>query len=256
MVFGPAPPHGERSELNISVRGYSMIRFALGAALLGLASLPAAAADLPTAKGVAPAPVVDMWSPWMVRVRAIGVLPQDGGKGGVKLPGGALIPGSNVGVSNSVVPEIDISYFFTKNIAVEAICCISPHTIKAKGSIAALGTIGKTIVFPPTVMLQYHLTDFGAFKPYVGVGVNYTHYFPNGNGANFTGLKIKDSWGVAGQIGFDYMIDRHWGINFDVKKIMMEPNARVTLLPGGPVPLTSKVKINPWVVGAGVTYRF
>ncbi|MBL8587184.1 MAG: OmpW family protein [Methylobacteriaceae bacterium] len=232
------------------------VRLALGAAFLGLAALPAAAADLPTAKGVAPAPVVDMWSPWMVRVRAIGVLPQDGGSGRVYLPGGALIAGSNVGVSNSVVPEIDISYFFTRNIAVEAICCLTPHTIKAKGSIAALGTIGKAVVFPPTVMLQYHFTGLGAFKPYVGVGVNYTHYFRNGTGPNFTGLKINDSWGVAGQIGFDYMLDQHWGINFDVKKVMMQPKAKVTLLPGGPVPLSAKVKIDPWIVGMGVTYRF
>ncbi len=229
-------------------------RLALGAAFLGLAALPAAAADLPTAKGAAPAPVIEAWSPWMVRVRAVGVLPQDGGKGRVYLPGGAMIPGSNLGVSNSVVPEVDISYFFTKNIAVEAICCLTPHTIKAKGSIAALGTIGKAIVFPPTVMLQYHFTELGAFKPYVGVGLNYTHYFRNGTGANFTGLKVSDSWGVAGQIGFDYMIDRHWGINFDVKKILMEPKARVTLLPA--TPLTAKAKINPWVVGAGVVYRF
>jgi outer membrane protein len=59
---------------------------------------------------------------------------------------------------------------------------------------------------------------------------------------------------VAGQIGFDYMIDRHWGINFDVKKIYIEPKATVTLLPA--TPLTANVKIDPWIIGTGVTYRF
>lgn len=231
-----------------------LIRSALGVALLGLAALPAAAADLPTVKGAAPAPVIEAWSPWMVRVRALAVLPQDGGKGKVYLPGGAQIPGASLGVSNSVVPEVDISYFFTKNLAVEAICCITPHSVKAKGTIAALGKLGDVIVFPPTVTLQYHFTELGAFKPYVGVGVNYTHYFRNGSGANFAGLKVKDSWGVAAQIGFDYMIDRHWGFNFDVKKVWMQPKASVTLLPA--TPLTAKVKIDPWLVGAGVTYRF
>lgn len=230
-------------------------RIALGA-LAAAVALPALAADLPTKKEPLVAPIMDYWSPWMIRVRAIGVLPHDGGSAKVSAAG-ARIPGASAKVSNSVVPEVDISYFFTKNIAVEAICCISPHKVTAKGSIAALGEIGKTVVFPPTVMLQYHFTNFGAFKPYAGVGVNYTHFFKDSTGAAFTGLKIKDSWGVAGQVGFDYMIDRHWGINVDLKKIMMEPKANVGLVTAnGVVPVSAKVKINPWIVGAGVTYRF
>ena len=215
------------------------------------AAAPALAADLPTTKGPAVAPFVDSWNPWMVRVRVLGVLPVSSGTVSTAL--GPII-GSNARVSNSIVPEVDISYFFTKNIAVEAICCVTPHKVTATGAIAGLGEIGKTVAFPPTVLLQYHFTDFGAFKPYIGVGVNYTHYFGNGSGPLFTNLSIKDSWGVAGQVGFDYMFDRHWGINFDVKRILMQPRATVTLLPA--TPLTAKVKIDPWLVGVGVTYRF
>ena len=215
------------------------------------AAVPAVAADLPNTKGPAAAPVVDFFNPWMLRVRLVGVLPTSSG---TVYNAAGPIAGSNVRVTNSIVPEIDISYFFTKNIAVEAICCVTPHTVNAAGSIAGLGQIGKTIAFPPTVLLQYHFTDFGAFKPYVGVGVNYTHYFGNGSGPLFANLSIKDSWGVAGQVGFDYMIDKHWGFNVDVKKLLMQPNATVTLLPA--TPLTAKVKIDPWIVGMGVTYRF
>ena len=238
-----------------------MIRFgklALGAAaLLGLTSF-ATAADLPTTKGVAAAPV-EMWSPWMVRVRAIAVIPDESARIRNAVTNAAITPAS-VNISNSVVPEVDISYFFTKNIAVEAICCITPHKIRGTGAIAALGQIGKTTLFPPTVMLQYHFTEMGAFKPYVGIGLNYTKFLRERSGPNYVGLNIKDSWGVAGQIGFDYMIDRHWGINFDVKKIYMEPRATVSVAPGvlapGAVPVSAKVKINPWIIGTGVTYRF
>lgn len=221
--------------------------------VLGTLAMPALAADLPVrVDAPAPAPVfLDNYHPFMIRVRAIGVLPDSSA---TVSAAGAVIPGASLKVSNSVVPEVDISYFFTKNIAIEAICCISPHNIKSAGTIAGLGKVGSTVVFPPTVLLQYHFTGLGAFKPYLGVGVNYTHYFRDSNGANFAGLKVRDSWGVAGQVGFDYMLTDNWGINFDVKKIMMEPNARVTLLPA--VPITAKVKINPWVIGMGVTYRF
>lgn len=228
-------------------------RSTLAAAALGVLSVPAIAADLPArVDAPAPAPVsFDSYHPWMVRVRAIGILPQ--GAGGSVAVNGAVQPGAELKVSNSVVPEVDISYFFTKNIAVEAICCIAPHSIKAAGAIATLGKVGDVVVFPPTVLLQYHFTGMGAFKPYIGAGVNYTHYFRNGNGANFTNVRVKDSWGVAGQVGFDYMLTDNWGFNVDVKKIMMEPNA--TALLGANV-VTAKAKINPWVVGVGLTYRF
>jgi outer membrane protein len=225
--------------------------------LMAALSAPIAfAADLPsgqTSPAPVPAPVVEDFMPWMVRIRGLAFVPQSS----ANLYGaGAPIDGT-LKVSNSIVPEIDISYFFTKNIAIEAICCVVPAKINAKGAVAALGNVGDVIAFPPTITLQYHFTDFGAFKPYIGVGVNYTHYFPNGNGANFANLKVDDSWGVAGQIGFDYMIDKHWAFNVDVKKILMQPNAQVNLLtPGGAVPLVAKTKIDPWLIGVGVGYRF
>ena len=220
------------------------------AAALGLAALPAIAADLPQ-RAPAPAPVMtyEAFDPWMIRVRAIGVLPD--GNSSVSVDGGSSISGLKI--SNAVVPEIDITYFFTKNIAVEAICCLAPHSIKGSKNLANVGDIGDTLLFPPTVMLQYHFTNFGAFKPYLGVGVNWTHFFNNDAKGLFNSLKIDDSFGVAAQIGFEYMINRNWGVNFDVKRIYMRPDATVRL---GAVPVTAKVRIDPWIVGVGVGYRF
>jgi len=224
------------------------------AAALGALALPAVAADL-SQRAPAPAPVMtyETFDPWMVRVRLIGVLPD--GDSTVSVNGG--VPISGLKISNAVVPEVDITYFFTKNIAVEAICCLAPHSIKASGALAGIvgaqNKVGETLLFPPTVMLQYHFTNFGAFKPYIGVGVNWTHYFDNDAGNGYSGLKIDDSFGVAAQIGFDYMINRNWGVNFDVKRILMRPDASVRF---AGIPVTAKVHIDPWIVGAGIVYRF
>ena len=241
----------------------SLVRTVVGSLVLLATSLSAQAGETTKKKKakaapaavsgtVAKTPAVEPFNPFMIRVRAIAVLPDSSAK--VYTAAGQYAGGS-LHASNSYVPEVDVSYFFTKNIAVEAICCLAPHTVKGSGTLASTGNLGDALLFPPTVLAQYHITEFGAFKPYVGVGVNYTHYFKNGGaGPSYANLSIKDSWGVAGQIGFDYMLDKHWGINFDVKKIMMEPNATVTLLPSTPV--TAKVKINPWIVGTGITYKF
>ena len=97
------------------------------AVVFGAAALPAMAADLPQ-RVAAPAPVMtyETFDPWMIRVRAVGVLPD--GESKVSVGGAPSVNGLKI--SNTFVPEVDISYFFTKNIAVEAICCLSPHKIK------------------------------------------------------------------------------------------------------------------------------
>ena len=224
------------------------IRLALAAALLGATALTTAhAADLPSSKAAPALPTLAQWSPWMIRGRALAVIPQE--KASLNI-GGAPIVGGKVDISNSAVPELDISYFFTKNIAVELILGVTPHNVKGAGVLAG-ARIGSAWLLPPTLTLQYHFTDFGAFKPYVGVGVNYTVFFNEKAKGGFASFDLKDSFGLALQGGFDYMIDQHWGINVDVKKIFLEPKVKVNngLISG-------KVKIDPWLIGAGVTYKF
>ncbi|QIB36102.1 OmpW/AlkL family protein [Ancylobacter pratisalsi] len=192
----------------------------------------------------APAPVVER-SPWQIRVRALLVMPEDGGS----VDG---VSGSDLSYSNAVVPELDITYFFTDNWAAELILGVTPHDINGSGSLSGLGKIGEVWLLPPTLTLQYHFTDFGAFKPYVGAGVNYTIFFDQ-KADSADSLDVKDSWGFALQAGFDYMIDEHWGFNVDVKKLFLQPDFDVTVAGNA---LTGKADLDPWIVGLGVTYRF
>jgi outer membrane protein len=218
-----------------------------GACLCALAA-PGYAADLPTRKTEPqPPPVVaPTFQPWQIRLRGVGLVPQ--GSGTID-----QLPGHKVTVGNSIIPEVDLSYYFTPNWAVEAICCLSRNSIYVSG---LAGASAQTWVFPPTVTGQYHFTNFGAFQPYLGVGVNFTDYFDTQtrNSLAGTSMHINPSWGVAGQVGFDYMIDSHWGFNVDVKRILMEPTWHVNETPF--TTLTGRANINPWLFGVGITYRF
>ncbi|RVC56022.1 OmpW family protein, partial [Mesorhizobium sp. M2A.F.Ca.ET.046.02.1.1] len=124
--------------------------------------------------------------------------------------------------------------------------------IAGQGTIGGLGNIGKVWLLPPTLTLQYHFTDLGAFKPYVGAGVNYTIFYNQDTGSA-DALKVKNTFGTALQVGFDYMVDQHWGLNFDVKKLFLKPDFDVTVTGAK---LTGKAELDPWLIGAGVTYRF
>jgi outer membrane protein len=214
-----------------------------------LAGMPARAADLSAAPDAAPeaqADVAAAFSPWQVRLRAIGVLPTDSGE--VK-----GISGSDLSYTDSVIPELDISYYFTRNISAELILGTTQSSIHGDGALGGLGKLGKTWILPPTLTAQYHFTNFGAFQPYVGAGVNYTIFYNQDATGAATDLKVKNAFGVALQAGFDYMIDDHWGANVDVKKIFLRPDFEATV---GGADVKGTAKLDPWLIGGGVTYRF
>ncbi|MER8415261.1 OmpW family protein [Mesorhizobium sp. M1342] len=217
------------------------------AVILMVVGQQAVAADLAQAASVpqAGALVTEAPSPWQIRLRALGVIAEDSGYVN-------RVPGSGLSFSDTVPPELDISYFFTDNIAAELILGTTYANIEGQGAIGGLGNIGKVWLLPPTLTLQYHFTNFGAFKPYVGAGVNYTIFY-NQDAGSVDALKVKNTFGTALQVGFDYMVDQHWGVNFDVKKLFLKPDFDVTV---DGAKLTGKAELDPWLIGAGVTYRF
>nr|WP_250809881.1 OmpW family protein [Neorhizobium tomejilense] len=206
----------------------------------------AAAADLTPVSVAPPAGESAVASSrWQIRVRGLGVITEN--RGSVN-----GVPGSDLSFSDSVIPELDISYFFTDNIAAELVLGTTYANIKEDGAVGV--PVGRAWLLPPTLTLQYHFTDLGAFKPYVGAGVNYSLFYNQSEKPGFHNLDVENNVGAALQVGFDYMIDQHWGVNFDVKKIFLETKWKADHDVLGP--LSGKAKINPWLIGAGVTYRF
>lgn len=178
---------------------------------------------------------------FMVRVRAVDVLFDNGQKDGLDTVVGKIEADSRW------IPELDLSYFFTKNIAAELVLTY-PQTV----DITANGAqIGKIKALPPSLLVQYHFTDLGPFKPYVGLGVNYTLFFSRDNILNGNASVDRSSVGLAGQVGFDYMFNKNWGLNVDVKYIQMSTDVNVVGL--GRI---GKLDLNPVTAGVGVSYRF
>jgi outer membrane protein len=225
-----------------------------------LASNSVRGADLGPAPVYYKAPPIEPRNPWMIRLRVLGVLPGTAGSS-VNVPGTPLLssPNSGLSISDQAIPELDITYFFTANLAAELILGVTSHHVSGNGALTGLD-IGKAWLLPPTLTLQYHFTDFGPLKPYVGAGINYTVFF-NQSAANtslaglsVTDLNIKNQFGAAVQFGFDYMLDRHWGLNFDVKKLWLRPEYSATL--NNAIAVTGRAHIDPWPVSGGVAYKF
>ena len=197
-------------------------------------------------------------NPWMVRVRAVYVDWQNGQSNGSNTAFG--VQTNNVNAQNQWLPEFDVSYFFTKNIAAELVLSY-PQPVNINSNLTS-GPTGTINALPPSLLLQYHFTELGALKPYVGAGINYTIF---GNRNNFSLSNINNSLtvnqnsvGFVGQIGADYMFDKNWGMNVDLKYATMSTNVNTA---GGASGLggstnIGKLTLNPLMPAIGVTYKF
>lgn len=173
--------------------------------------------------------------PWLVRARAVHLDSANKDHTGLGLS-----------INNKTLPELDITYFFSPNIAAELVLTV-PQKQDVHSSVA--GYLGTLKHLPPSLLAQYHFTQFNGFKPYVGAGINYTR---------FSSVKLlggaadvqRNSWGGALQLGVDIALNPQWSLNFDVKKLYLNTDVSVGGVKQG------NFKIDPVLVGVGLGYRF
>lgn len=195
-----------------------------------LTALALAAASLMSANAFAQAKD----GPWMVRVRAVNMTSANSGSTGLGLS-----------INDKVIPDFDVSYFFTPNIAAELLLTIPQQHDLSSSKLG--GKIGTITHLPPTLLLQYHFNANG-FKPYVGAGINYTSFTSVDLPA---GVDVKrSSTGGALQVGVDVPLSGNMYFNFDVKKVYLGTDVSA----GGTN--LGTFNVDPLLVGVGVGWRF
>ena len=190
---------------------------------------------------------------WMARVRVVNV-----GWTNQSDPVGALaVPANGIHLSDKTIPEVDISYFFTRNLAAELILTYpQKHTARVVQSAVGAVDAGTLKELPPTLTLQYHFMPDAQFRPYVGAGVNYT-FFSSVNLAPLNAVSgganslSGSSLGGTLQVGFDVKVGKNSYINFDVKKVYIRADLTNSAL--GKI---STVKGDPLLIGVGYGFKF
>ncbi|MBT7951190.1 MAG: OmpW family protein [Gammaproteobacteria bacterium] len=223
----------------------------------------------------------------LVRLRGIAIVPDDDSDQ-VRVAGLGTVQGLNggessrVNVTKAIVPEVDITYMLTKYIGIEAIAGIANHDVElqdnglstlvttltggAAGSCLTDGfKIFDTWVLPPTVTIQYHFMPDNNIRPYAGVGVNYTAFLWDDATTQLetavggpVHVNSRNGWAWAAQVGVDIDWKDNWYFNIDLKYIDLETEASI-FIDGGPLAGTNlrvDTNVSPFVVGAGIGYRF
>lgn len=210
-----------------------------GAAALGLLAQPALAQQSPVRGKQA--------GDFMIGLGVIGVLPMDSGN--------VDVIGGTPSASFAVTPQLDFTYFFTPNFAVNLIAATTRHDVEVTGSALGDVDLGRVWALPPTLTFQYHPLPAERFSPYVGVGVNWTMFYGEGGGRTpgVLDVDVRNAFGVALNVGLDIEMAPNWLMNIDVKKLFLRPDVAVDTALGR---VNATADLDPWIFGLSVRYRF
>jgi outer membrane protein len=222
---------------------------ALGGAALALAATPAIAQDADTDRA------------GDIQFKVLGTLVAPDGKIteiNVNLPG--LPATTQTKANDNVVPTIAVEYFLTDNVSIETIAGTTQHDVDATAGLpVGAELVSDALLLPATVTAKYHF-DLGGVKPYVGGGVAYFVWLKDDPGAatlplGVTDTDLSDEFGFALQAGFDVPLgDDGFGLTFDAKRYFIDTTARWFV--GNTLAIETEHKLDPWVLSAGVSYRF
>lgn len=183
---------------------------------------------------------------WIVRGRAVHLSSANTNSGDLK----DALGGEEASINDRWLPELDITYFFSPNLAVELVLT---YPQKQKLSVSNVGQIGTFKHLPPTLSLQYHFTGMSGFRPYVGAGLNFTNisdvqWDP---AVQPLGLNLKrNSTGLSIGAGFDVPMGGGWLFNADVKKVQIKTDVSSFGTKIG------TFKVDPTLISLGVGKRF
>lgn len=194
-----------------------------------------------------------------VKVLGTAVLPS-GSIEQVKLDLVGLPPDTQTEASNNFVPTLAVEYFFTPNISLETICCMTEHHVTGTTGMPGAELVSNAKIIPATFTLKYHPLTKGIIQPYFGAGPAYfiavsDRPGPAAIAAKADDFKLDSAFGVALQAGVDIPVsDQGFSISLDAKKYFVRTDAH--WYANGAEVIHTRHKLDPWLLSFGVGYRF
>ncbi|MFF7709800.1 OmpW family outer membrane protein [Pseudomonas sp. NPDC007930] len=198
---------------------------------------------------------------FIIRAGAATVAPNES-SGNLRIDG-AKVAGTKATLDSDTQLGLAFAYMLSEHVGIELLAATPfQHTVGVKGA-GLDGKLADVKQLPPTLSLQYYpLAPSSKFQPYAGIGINYTLFFDEDLSSQrkqqgFSNLKLQDSFGLAGQLGFDYALSDHllfnasvWYVDIDTKGTVNGPTAL------GVGKTKVNVEVDPWVYMVGLGYKF
>lgn len=199
----------------------------------------------------------------------------DSNQAGISLDGSALP--LTLSPEDNTQLGLNFVYFYDQNWALEVLAATPfDHDIYLHDPTGATNSIynidlndaklANVKQLPPTISALYYFDTASVFKPYLGLGINYTVFFEEKftatpKAAGFSDLSLDSSFGYSVQLGADYLLDDQWSLNVSARYIDINTqatfNVEDSLNVGGLVGKgKSNVDIDPMVYSLMLGYKF
>jgi outer membrane protein len=201
---------------------------------------------------------------WQIKALATAILPT----GDIKdvrfaspAVAAALPANADARGTDSYVPTVAVEYFVTPSVSLETICCLTRTDVDGAKGIKGAALINNIAIIPATLTAKYHFGSGAAIKPYVGAGPTYWLMFKERPGATMrslgaTRVDVGNKLGFALQAGVDVPLnDRGLALSIDAKRYFIDRSAKWYDATGARI-LETEHNLDPWVLSAGLAYRF
>ena len=175
----------------------------------------------------------------------------------------------SISVDDNTQLGLNFVYFYDNNWGVEVLAATpfthdvtihDPQGISGGlfGADVDGATLAEVTQLPPTVSALYYFDSASAFKPYVGVGVNYTIFFDEDfkstpKSLGFNDLELDGSFGFSVQVGADYQLNNKWHVNASARYIDIGTDANFKI---GDIKGSASVDVDPMVYSIMLGYKF
>lgn len=180
----------------------------------------------------------------------------------VKVGASLIAPTGDYNLGGAKV-EADDEYAFTPSVEYFFNDYISTELLLAAPIVHAVRIDDTKAVqikqLPPTLTVKYNFKNSTGFTPYIGAGgTAFVAWDEKSRGGLYgTDIKVKEDYGFAGQIGFNYLPDpkSNWGVYADVRYAQISPEVNVKAADGTQI-ANFDLDIDPLVYTVGFGYKF
>jgi outer membrane protein len=150
-----------------------------------------------------------------------------------------------------------VNWFFSDRLSLEA----KVSALETDMNIQVFGEdnfasvhVGRAYIYPISAIVQWHMTEHGSLRPYLGAGVS--HIILNNiehNTGIFGGVRFKDPTGVVVDGGLEWRVSDRWSFDGDARYVPIETNSTATFVGTGS---SIRMHVKPLIVGFGVAYHY
>ena len=150
-----------------------------------------------------------------------------------------------------------INFFFGERLSLEAkVAALESrlHLRRSGSDFVTVADLGYAQFYPITALLQWHMSEGTAIRPYIGAGIGYVIVRSISRRTfGLSGVNFDNPTGLVVDGGLELSLSKRWSLLGDARYTPIETRSNVTFIGASS---TARVDVKPLIVSTGIAFRF